>query len=120
MSKRLPRLLVVLVVLAGLSAGPAVAGPTNAYRMLRASACCKSVCHHAASVGAASHCCGVRTSSEDSATVTLTKPSPTAPSVASHSVELVPVELQAQARPVIEHTRARAAPVFLLTRSLRI
>src|SRR2546421_11506474 len=107
MPKRPPRVLVALVVLAGLSAGPAVAGPTNTYRVLRASACCKSVCHHAASVGAASHCCGVRTSSEDSANVTLTKPSLTAPSVA-HSVELIPVEHQAQARPVIEHTRARA------------
>src|SRR2546423_13825650 len=120
MAKHLPRLLVVLVLLAGLSAGPAVAGPTNTYRVLRASACCKSVCHHAASVGAASHCCGVRTSSEDSATATLTKPSPTAPTVAPHCVELVPVALQAQVKPVIERAHARAAPVFLLTRSLRI
>jgi hypothetical protein len=120
MSKRLSRVLVVLVVLAGLSAGPAVAGPTNTYRVLRASACCKSVCHHAASVGAASHCCGVRTSSEDSANFTLTKVSLTAPSVASHSVELIPVGLHAQVKPVIERAHARAAPVFLLTRSLRI
>src|SRR5216684_8486336 len=119
MPKRLPRLLVALVLLAGLSAGPAVAGLTNTYRALRASACCKSVCHHAASVGAASHCCGVR-ALEDSATVTPTKLSVTAPSVASHTVELAPTALQAQLTPVIERAHARAAPVFLLTRSLRI
>ena len=119
MPKRFPRLLVALMVIAGFSAGPAVAGLTNTYRVLRASACCKSVCHHTATVGAASHCCGVRTSSEDSATATLTKPSPTA-SVVSHCVELVRVALQAQAKPVIERAHARAAPVFLLTRSLRI
>src|SRR5947209_2193086 len=119
MAKRLPRLLVALVVLAGLSAGPAVAGLTNTYRVLRASACCKSVCHRAASVGAASHCCGVR-ASEDSATVTPTKLSLTPPTVASHPVELALAALQARPTPVTDHTHARAAPVFLLTRSLRI
>ena len=118
--KRLSRASLTLLVAFGVQA--AHGAPARATQTLRAVWCCSTSCHHSTSAPAASRCCGVGQSHDDTATI--------APKAAAHAAAATPA-LVTPALPTAESLAlrrlctgslpgARAAPLFLLTRSLRV
>ena len=96
--------------------------PTRANAELRAAHCCATHCRHARSSHAAARCCGLQGPADQTATI---KSAKGADKPQTHSVLLTVIEagpwpageavLSGAAR-----VTSRAAPVFLLTRTLRL
>jgi len=96
--------------------------PARANAELRAVHCCATHCRHARSSHAAARCCGLQRPADQTATIKSTKG---ADKPQTHSVMLAVIE--AGPWPAGEalvsgaaRVTSRAAPVFLLTRTLRL
>jgi hypothetical protein len=118
-TRRLAEVVALSLLVLGIET--AYAAPMRASSSLRASLCCATHCHHARSPRAANRCCRIVIGEPALATLSL---SPLIEPVATlaASVAGMDVECIAPCRliPVIaEPALARAAPLFILTRSLR-
>jgi len=118
---RQPGLRGIVLALSLLTAQAAFLVPTRANAEMRAAHCCATHCHHARSSHAAARCCGLQQPADQTAI----KVAKGADKPQTHSVLLAVVEagpwpagealLSGAAR-----VTSRAAPVFLLTRTLRL
>ena len=95
--------------------------PLRALAELRAAKCCASVCHHGRTTsGAARHCC--RVAQDDPGVLAAAKQPLVAPALDGVLLDRAPAVLGEPAWGVVAGPAplARAAPVFLLTRTLRL
>lgn len=123
-AKRILR--VALLSLIAFSLQAAYVAPARAIEALRAAHCCAARCHHAQSATTASRCCNVAQDGTDAATLSATKASP--PSSATAPLLLAPMPLGgvhfATSAGIAPHLALRAAlpaaPIYLLTRTLRL
>jgi hypothetical protein len=117
------RLWAVMLSLALLTVQVAYVVPARASAELRATRCCATHCHHPRSTGGAARCCRIQEPPAEIATLT--------PAKSRHTPESRGVVLalpdsgraphgQALALIVGAEATPRAAPVFLLTRALRL
>jgi hypothetical protein len=113
-----------LVALTAFSVQAAYGMPVRSAQTIRAVSCCATRCGHAKSPAAAGHCCGVAGAESERAVSSQVKLPDSG--VAPHTL---PVELGASSGldaptsdclGAIPPARARGAPLFLLTHSLRI
>ena len=113
-----------LVALTAFSVQVAYGAPARSTQIIRALRCCSTRCEHPKSAAAAGHCCGVAGAESEVAVSPETKLPDTG--LALHTV---PVEfgvfpgLDGRTNGwvgAIPAARARGAPLFLLTHSLRI
>ena len=109
-----------LTLLVAFGVQAAQGAPLRATRSLRATWCCATTCHHAPTSHGTRECCQARDGDSDTATVRAT---PTVREPITLAIAVVP-PLLAQAAPFRISAEpaftARGAPVFLLTRSLRL
>jgi hypothetical protein len=112
---------IALVLALAFSVQAAHGAPARAAGVLRALHCCATKCHRTTSAGAAAQCCQVAPSDADTAG---RAPLPHDLSPALHGV---PASILALGLPAVvgagesfSGAAARAAPVFLLSRSLRL
>jgi len=117
-SKRLIPLAVALLL--ATSVQVTQGAPFRALAELHATKCCADVCHHGRTKGAARHCCQV--AQDDPGVVGAAKQLVTAPTLVAVFVDRAPAVLGEPAWGVIAGTAPlpRAAPLFLLTRTLRL
>jgi len=114
-----------LVLLIAFGVQTAQGTPTRTLAALRAVWCCLTVCHHSNVGAAASRCCGVAQSDGDVATVA---PASRLAAPVADGALLVAPGVQQQVLPrtefrligAVRDPPPRAAPLFLLTHSLRI
>lgn len=113
-----------LVVLVAFSVQVAYGAPTRSTQTIRALSCCSTCCHHAKSATAAAQCCGVAGGGSELAASPQTKLPEGGPATHTALVEFgVLSGLDGQKSSgvgAVPTARARAAPIFLLTHSLRI
>ena len=113
-----------LVALTAFSVQVAYGMPVRSAQTIRAISCCSTRCDHARSAAAARHCCGVPGADDERAVSAQNKLpdhalAPDSLAVALDSPPALPAhtsELPGATPPA----RARGAPLFLLTHSLRI
>jgi len=120
-AKRCVASTLLLVVTFGVQV--AYGAPTRSTGVLRALHCCSTRCDHAKSASAAARCCGVPDAGSELTTSPQTKSSDDRHPVQTPLISAnVPAKLDAQrvASLAPVPATARAAPLFLLTRSLRI
>ena len=119
MTKRLVlRWSIALLLVVGSAA--AYAAPLQSLAELRALSCCTHDCHHGAGRAVdPERCCGV--AQADTAAPAASAAPAAAPALVAtlHAISVSPAAL-ASFTPLSGRVAARAAPLFLLTRSLRI
>jgi hypothetical protein len=105
-----------------LGAQAAYAAPAHAIAGMRARHCCAAHCRHAGSAAAADRCCHLRQSTDDLATLASPRAHlETQVHLAVTAPALVPAGRATTASaPEPPGRTARAAPLFLLTRTLRL
>src|SRR5262245_50858397 len=94
--------------------------PSRAIAELHAAKCCAHVCHHPHNAGAARRCCQV---AQDDPGVVVAANELRAPMLLSLPVDVVSAHLGPSSGDVlrdVEAPRGRAAPLFLLSRTLRL
>lgn len=113
-----------LVVLAAFSVQAAYGAPTRATATVQAQWCCSTRCDHAKSAAAARHCCGVAQAGSEVAASPQTKLADSGPFMQAAPVEFDALSslgsIKSAWASAIPVARARGAPLFLLTHSLRI
>jgi hypothetical protein len=109
----------VLAVTLAMTVQAAHGAPGRVLAELHAARCCANTCHHARTNGGARECCGI--GQDDPGVLAGAKVLP-----APAATVAVDVSAVAVAAPTVERVadlpdaRGRAAPVFLLTRTLRL
>lgn len=119
LSKRLFPLTLALLLATSVQATQG--SPLRTLAELRAAHCCSHTCRHGRTTsGAARHCCQV--AQDDPGVLAGAKPAVDAPAVIAVVLDAVPAVLGAPASGVVTGTPPlpRAAPLFLLTRTLRL
>ena len=113
-----------VAALIAFSVQAAYGAPVRSTQTVRALWCCSKRCDHAKTPAAAGHCCGVAGAESELGVSPQTKLPDTGP-----VMHAVPVEFDAVSKldsdatgsvGAIPEPRARSAPLFLLTHSLRI
>ena len=111
------------VALIAFSVQAAYGAPARSTQILRAVRCCSSHCNHTKSPAAAGDCCGVAGAGSEFAVSSQTKLPDGGPAMHIVAVELealLGIDGNESGCARILPARARAAPLFLLTHSLRI
>ncbi len=115
---------VALLCIAVFGLQVAYVAPSQATATLRAAHCCATRCHHARSASAAARCCKVEQGVSDAAALSAPKDGQQSNNIPA-PVFVIPAAFQLSsagdfACSFSPHVTPRAAPIFLLTRTLRL